>query len=47
MTLIDLLENTPGLGVPTNIGIVGPLRMDQALQGEDLLFNLVVTVVWI
>ncbi|XP_046737981.1 large proline-rich protein BAG6 isoform X2 [Diprion similis] len=45
MTLMDLLENTPGLGVSTNIGIIGPLRMDRASQGEDLLFELVVTLV--
>ncbi|XP_046415664.1 large proline-rich protein BAG6 [Neodiprion fabricii] len=45
MTLMDLLENTPGLGVSTNIGIIGPLRTDRAPQGEDLLFELVVTLV--
>lgn len=45
MTLIDLLENTPGLGMSTNIGIIGPLRMDHTPHGEDLLFDLVVTVV--
>ncbi|XP_012267221.2 large proline-rich protein BAG6 isoform X2 [Athalia rosae] len=44
MTLIDLLQNTPGLGVSANIGMINPLRMGQNIQGEDLLLDLVFTV---